>query len=194
MYCRALHERETRQKGGLTRLQFFLLVFASSFAYYLVPGYLFQGISAISIVCLVWKKSVLAQQIGSGMSGLGIGSFGLDWNSAGMVGNPISVPPSAIINLLIGFALIMYIMAPLTYYLNIYDAKNFPIFSGQTFDHTGKKYNISRVLNERTFSLNVPAYEEYSKVYLSAFFALSYGLGFAVLSATIIHVVLYHGK
>jgi len=48
---RALHEVEIRRKGGLTRLQFFLVVLVSSFAYYIVPGFLFQSITALSFVC-----------------------------------------------------------------------------------------------------------------------------------------------
>ncbi|PNX94560.1 oligopeptide transporter OPT family, partial [Trifolium pratense] len=58
---RAFHEKEKRPKGGNTRLQFFFLVFVASFAYYIIPGYLFQAISTISVVCLIWKNSVTAQ-------------------------------------------------------------------------------------------------------------------------------------
>ncbi|KAA0059547.1 oligopeptide transporter 5-like [Cucumis melo var. makuwa] len=78
---RALHEKEKRPRGGHTRLQFFLLIFISSFSYYLIPSYLFPSISCISIACLIWKDSIFAQQIGSGFYGLGIGSFGIDWST-----------------------------------------------------------------------------------------------------------------
>lgn len=191
---RALHEDEKRPRGGYTRFQFFMIVFVASFAYYLVPGYLFQGISTISIVCWIWRKSVLAQQLGSGLSGLGIGSFGLDWNAATFVGNPISSPPQTIFNILIGFVLAAYVMTPFVYYRNIWQAKTFPIISSRTFDKTGKIYNISSIINEKTFSIDLPAYDGYSKLYLSSWFALTYGLGFACLAATIVHVVLHHGK
>ncbi|PQQ20305.1 oligopeptide transporter 1-like [Prunus yedoensis var. nudiflora] len=134
---RALHEKEKRPKGGLTRLQFFLVVFICSFAYYIIPGYLFPTISAFSIVCFIWKNSITAQQIGSGMNGLGIGSFGLDWSTiAGFLGSPLATP---------GFAIHKHV-------------------------------------------------DCYSKLYLSAFFAFSYGLSFATLTATISHVALFHGK
>ncbi|XP_039027289.1 oligopeptide transporter 1-like [Hibiscus syriacus] len=62
---RALHDDEVRSKGGLTRLQFFLVVFISSFAYYIVPNYLFPSITALSFVCWLWKDSVTAQIIGA---------------------------------------------------------------------------------------------------------------------------------
>ncbi|KZV56343.1 oligopeptide transporter 1-like [Dorcoceras hygrometricum] len=192
---RALHEKEIRPKGGLSRQQFFIVVFVASFAYYLIPAYFFPSISAISIACLIWKDSILPQQIGSGLHGLGIGSFALDWSAVvSFISNPISSPGFAIVNSLIGFFLVMYVMTPLTYWLNVYDAKKFPIFSSHTFDHTGRSYNISRVINPETFDLNIAGYEAYSKLYLSVFFAFTYGLGFATLSATVSHVGLFHGK
>ena len=193
--CRTLHENEKRSKGGVTRLQFFLIVFISSFAYYLVPGYLFQSISYISIVCYIWKNSITAQQIGSGVRGLGLGSFGLDWGTvAGFLGSPLATPGFAIINILVGFVLIVYVILPIAYYTNAYDAKKFPIISSHTFDSTGQSYNISRILNQTTFSIDMAEYEGYSKIYLSVFFSVTYGISFATLTAAVSHVVLFHGK
>ncbi|EPS68970.1 hypothetical protein M569_05793, partial [Genlisea aurea] len=191
---RALHEEDTRPKGGLSRLQFFLMVFVSSFAYYIVPGYFFPTISSISVLCLIWKNSTLIQQIGSGLHGMGVGSFALDWATMSYIGNPIASPGFAIVNSLVGFFLVMYVMLPITYFNNIYDARKFPIFSSHTFDTHGRPYNISRVLDSKTFSLDVAGYDSYSKLYLSVFFSFTYGLGFASLAATITHVALYHGK
>ncbi|XP_075668928.1 oligopeptide transporter 1-like isoform X1 [Castanea sativa] len=192
---RALHEKEKRPKGGHTRPQFFFMVFVASFAYYIVPGYLFHSISALSFVCWIWNDSVTAQQIGGGMKGLGVGSFGLDWLTvAGFLGTPLATPLFAIINILAGFIVFVYAIIPIAYWSNAYDAKKFPIFSSNTFDHTGQPYNISRILNEKAFDINLAAYDSYSKLYLSVFFAFTYGLSFATLTATITHVALFNGK
>lgn len=194
-YRRALHEKEKRPKGGQTRLQFFLLVFITSFAYYIVPAYLFPSISTISIVCLIWKNSVTAQQIGSGIHGLGIGSFGFDWSTvAGFLGSPLASPAFAIVNTMVGFFLVVYVALPLLYWGNAYDARKFPIISSHTFDVAGNTYNISRILNLKTFDIDQVAYNGYSKLYLSVFFAFTYGLSFATLAATLSHVALFHGK
>ncbi|KAL3503644.1 hypothetical protein ACH5RR_038093 [Cinchona calisaya] len=144
---RTLHEKEKRLKGGLSRLQFFSLVFTTSFAYYVVPGYFFPTISCISVACLIWKKNVVAQQIGSGVH---------------------------------------------AYWSNIYEAKKFPFYSTKTFDVNGHIYNISRILNEETFTFDAAGYNSYSKLYLSVFFAMSYGVSFATLAATISHVALFY--
>ncbi|KAK3433638.1 hypothetical protein EUGRSUZ_D00938 [Eucalyptus grandis] len=192
---RALHEEEVRPKRGFTRLQFFLVVLISSFAYYVVPNYLFPSITALSFVCWIWKHSVTAQQIGSGRRGLGIGSFALDWATvAAWNGSPLAYPGFAIINISIGFFLTLYVLIPIAYQTNAFEAKRFPLISSHVFDANGNKYNVGLVLNETNFQFNQHGYDDYSKVRLSIFFAFVYGLSFATLAATISHVVLFHGR
>ncbi|KAF3670945.1 Oligopeptide transporter 4 [Capsicum annuum] len=65
---RALHEKEG--EGKTSRGKFFLIVLDCSFIWYMVPGYLFPTLSNLSLICLVYRKSVFAQQLGSGMKGL----------------------------------------------------------------------------------------------------------------------------
>ncbi|KAH8518927.1 hypothetical protein H0E87_000687 [Populus deltoides] len=191
----ALHEKERRKKGERTRLQFFAIVFVASFAYYIVPGHFFPSISALSFVCWIWKRSITAQQIGAGLNGLGIGSFGLDWATvASFLGTPLAYPFFAIANTMVGFILVMYVLVPIAYWSNFREAKRFPIFTSHTFDEDGQIFNITRVLNEKTFDLNLTEYEKYSKLYLSIFFAFLYGLSFASLTATLTHVALFDGK
>ncbi|CAG7884454.1 unnamed protein product [Brassica rapa] len=192
---RALHEKEEKREGQQTRLRFFLIVFFLSFAYYIIPGYIFPSISSLSFLCWIWIRSVTAQQIGSGLQGLGIGSFGLDWSVvAGFLGSPLAVPFFAIANFFAGFLIFFYIVLPIFYWSNAYDAKKFPLFTSATFDHTGQKFNTTRILNQKTFDFNLAAYESYSKLYLSVVFALIYGLSFGTLTATVSHVALFDGK
>ncbi|GAV84882.1 OPT domain-containing protein [Cephalotus follicularis] len=192
---RTLHDVEIRPKGGLTRLQFFLMVLTSSFAYYIVPNYLFQSVTALSFVCWIWKDSVTAQQIGSGLSGLGAGSFGIDWGTiAGFLGTPLAVPGFALVNIMAGFFIILYILIPIAYWTNSYEAKRFPLFTSQLFAADGAHYNVSRILNDANFEFDRQGYDGYSRIHLSIFFAYAYGLSFAVLAASITHVALFHGK
>ncbi|KAL0891087.1 hypothetical protein Bca101_015070 [Brassica carinata] len=175
--------------------RFFLIVFFLSFAYYIIPGYLFPSISSLSFLCWIWTRSVTAQQVGSGLNGLGIGSFGLDWSVvAGFLGSPLAVPFFAIANFFAGFFIFLYIVLPIFYWSNAYDAKKFPLFTSIPFDHTGQKFNTTRILNQKAFDINLAAYESYSKLYLSVVFALLYGLSFGTLTATVSHVALFDGK
>lgn len=192
---RALHEVEVRRKGGLTRLQFFIAVSVSSFCYYIIPNYLFPSITALSFVCWIWKDSATAQQLGAGVHGLGLGSIALDWATiAAFVGSPLATPAFAIINLFVGFIVIVYVVMPIAYWNNLYNARRFPIVSSHVFDAAGAPYNISAILTEKTFEFNVEGYDNYSKVNLSIFFVLIYGLSFAVLTSIVSHVALFHGR
>ncbi|TKW09728.1 hypothetical protein SEVIR_6G121300v4 [Setaria viridis] len=192
---RAMHEEEKRPRGGLTRLQFFIIVMICSFAYYLIPSYLFPTISTVSVLCLVYKDSVTAQQIGSGLKGLGVGSFGLDWNTvAGFLGNPLASPAFTIVNVMAGFAISTYIAVPLLYWTNTYNAMRFPLVSPHVYDDAGGPYDTNRVLDPKTFALNLKEYNAYSRINVSVLFAINYGISFASLMSTLSHVALYHGK
>ncbi|KAK9134007.1 hypothetical protein Scep_013535 [Stephania cephalantha] len=192
---RALHEEEKRRKGGLTRLQFFFIVLVTSFSYYIVPNYFFPSITALSFICWIYKDSVTMQQIGSGQLGLGVGSFAFDWaTAASFLGSPLATPGFAIINVMVGFIAVAYIILPVAYWTNSFEAKKFPILSSHVFSYDGKPYNVSRILDSKTFSFDQEAYDNYSKVHLSIFFVFTYGLSFATLAATLTHVALFYGR
>lgn len=196
MLCiyRALHEKEERPKGGLTRNQFFLIAFTCSFAYYVLPGYLFPMLTSLSWICWIFPTSILAHQLGSGLHGLGIGAIGLDWSSiSSYLGSPLASPWFATANIAAGFFLVMYVITPVTYWLNVYNAKTFPIFSDDLFTSTGQSYNISAIIDSN-FRLDINAYEREGPLYMSTFFAIYYGINFACLTATIVHVLLFNGR
>ncbi|KAL6556232.1 OPT superfamily [Orobanche gracilis] len=191
---RALHEKEERPKSGVTRTQFFIIAFICSFAYYIFPAYLFEMLTSLSWICWVFPTSVLAQQLGSGLSGLGVGAIGLDWSTiSSYLGSPLASPWFATANVAAGFFFVMYVVTPLSYWFDIYQAKTFPIFSDDLFTASGQIYNISSIIDSN-FHLDNKAYERQGPLHLSTFFAMTYGVGFAALSATVMHVILFHGR
>ncbi|KAH9804311.1 Oligopeptide transporter 1 [Citrus sinensis] len=146
-------------------------------------------------VAAMLLDSITAQKLGSGQHGLGIGSFGLDWSTvAGFLGSPLATPFFAIANILAGYFLFLYVLVPIAYWSNAFEAKKFPLFSSKTFDSDGQVYNITRILNDKAFDLNEIGYRNYSKLYVSVIFAYIYGLSFATLMASISHVALFEGK
>ena len=179
----------------MSRGKFFVIAFVCSFAWYIFPAYLFLTLSSISWVCWAFPKSITAQQIGSGMSGLGLGSFALDWSViASYLGSPLVTPFFAIVNVLVGYVLIMYMVIPVSYWgMNVYEAHKFPIFSSDLFDSQGQLYNISTIVNDK-FELDEVMYQQEGRVYLSTFFAITYGIGFAAIVSTLTHVALFNGK
>ncbi|KAL8153905.1 hypothetical protein V2J09_011665 [Rumex salicifolius] len=190
-------KKETTKKGDktLSRGQFFIIAIVCSFAWYIIPGYLMNILQSMAWICWAFPNSVLAHQVGSGMSGLGLFTFGFDWEIiAGFNGSPLATPFFACANIIVGYILVMYIMTPVCYWgLNLYHAKNFPIFSEDLFTIGGQGYNISSIINDK-FQLDTLQYAKTGQIHLSTFFAITYGIGFASLTATLTHVLMFNGK
>ncbi|KAL0296397.1 UNVERIFIED_CONTAM: Oligopeptide transporter 7 [Sesamum radiatum] len=105
-------------------------------------------LTSLSWICWIFPKSVIAQQLGSGLQGLGIGAVGLDWSTiSSYLGSPLASPWFATANVAVGFFFVMYVVTPLSYWLNIYEAKTFPIFSDDLFTSSGQIYNISSIID-----------------------------------------------
>lgn len=184
-----------RPKGGLSRFQFFIIAIMCSFASYILPGFLFPMITSMSWVCWAWPNSVLAHQLGSGLHGLGIGAFTFDWATIGSyLGSPLASPWFATANVAAGFFLILYVLTPIAYWSNIYNAKTYALFSSHLFTAQGERYITDAVINNATFSLDINKYNNYGRMHLSTFFAMTYGVGFATLTATVSHVAIFYGK
>ena len=98
-----------------------------------------------------------------------------------------------ICNMFIGFIIILYVITPMSYWTNVYNAKRFPIFSLEMFDADGQKYNISRIIDEK-LQLDEAAYNNYSKLYFSIFYPYSKGFTFACLTSSIAHFALFYGR
>ncbi|TXG54085.1 hypothetical protein EZV62_019341 [Acer yangbiense] len=189
---RALHEKDEER---MSRAKFFVIALICSFSWYLVPGFLIPTLSSISWICWVFSKSVTAQQIGSGMRGLGLGAMTVDWTVvASFLFSPLISPFFAIVNVFMGYVLMVYIAIPIAYWgLDLYNAHRFPIFSSHLFTSQGQKYNITAIVNDK-FEIDMVKYGEQGRIHLSMFFALTYGFGFATIASTITHVALFYGR
>ncbi|CAN0880139.1 Oligopeptide transporter 4 [Linum grandiflorum] len=191
---RAMHEKDNTGTR-MTRAKFFVIALVCSFSWYLLPGYLFETMASISWVCWAFPKSVTLQQLGSGMNGLGLGAFAVDWSTiASYLGSPLISPSFATVNIIAGYVLVIYIAVPIAYWgFDLYGARKFPIFSSDLFTSGGENYNIRDIVNDK-FELDPVRYAEQGKVNLSMFFALGYGFGFAAIASTLTHVALFHGR
>ncbi|KAG5548344.1 hypothetical protein RHGRI_013893 [Rhododendron griersonianum] len=189
---RVLHERDEKR---MSRTKFFVVALICSFSWYAFPGYLFPTLTSISWVCWAFPKSVTAQQLGSGMKGLGIGAITLDWSAvSSFLFSPLISPFFSIVNVFVGYFLIIYIAIPVSYWgLGLYGARKFPIFSSHLFTGQGQVYNISAIVNEK-FEIDLVEYGKQGPIHLSMFFALTYGFGFATIAATLSHVSLFYGR
>ncbi|KAJ7042920.1 oligopeptide transporter [Mycena alexandri] len=181
-------------RGGYSRERFFFIAFACSTTWYLLPGYLFTALGYFSWVCWIVPENVAVNQLFGVVNGLGMGwCLTFDWSQIAYIGSPLATPWWAEANIAVGFVVFYWIATPAIYFTNTWYSKYMPISTGGSFDNTGASYNVSRILTaDSTF--DVEAYEAYSPLFLSTTFAISYGLSFASITATLTHAFLFFRK
>ncbi|KAL4071946.1 OPT oligopeptide transporter [Scleroderma citrinum] len=180
-------------RGGISRERFFAIVFFGGLLWYFVPGYLFQALSYFTWVCWIAPDNVVVNQLFGYQTGLGMSIITFDWSQITYILSPLATPWWAEANVMGGFVIFFWILAPIIYYTNTWYAKYMPMSSRTAFDNTGASYNVSRIITpEGTF--NLTAYEEYSPLFLSSTFAIAYGLSFASITATVTHAILFFRK
>ncbi|KAI5994878.1 OPT oligopeptide transporter protein-domain-containing protein [Pisolithus marmoratus] len=179
--------------GGISRERFFIYVWLAGVLWYFVPGYMFQALSYFSWVCWIAPNNIIVNQLFGYVSGLGMSVITFDWAQITYVVNPIATPWWAAANVGTGFAFFFWLVVPCLYYTNTWYSKYLPMSTRTSYDNTGAAYNITRIINADT-SFNITAYQEYSPLFLSTTFALSYGLSFASITATLVHALLFFRK
>lgn len=136
---------------------------------------------------------VLINQLFGYQSGLGLSLITFDWTQIAYIGSPLATPWWAEGNVAIGFILFFWIATPALHYTNVWYSQYIPLMSREAYDNMGKLYDVKRILTD-DFQFDMEKYKAYSPLFLSTTFAVSYGLSFASITATIVHVILYYRK
>jgi hypothetical protein len=93
----------------------------------------------------------------------------------------------------IGIVTFIWVTCSAVHYTNTWYSDYLPMSDMNSYDNTGKPYNVSRILTPN-LTLDLEAYKAYSPLFLSTTFAIFYGLNFAATIGLIVHTGLYHGK
>jgi hypothetical protein len=101
---RVLHNDENEERQGnetnattitsrrMSRSQFFYIIFFLQCLWYWIPGYICPILSFFSLLCYIDPTNIILSQV-TGVNGLGLGSFELDWNAwVSFLDSPIVVP------------------------------------------------------------------------------------------------------
>nr|QBZ39423.1 sexual differentiation process protein 1 [Thermochaetoides thermophila] len=180
--------------GTIPRYRWFALVTLASFLYYFIPGFLAQFLSSFAFVTWLFPDSPVVNQLFGYTTGLSLIPITFDWTQiTGFVGSPLIPPWHAIANTMIGVIIFFVFLASIIHYSGGWYSVYLPMSDSNTYDNTGKLYNVSRILSA-DYTLDVEAYNNYSPLFLSTTFALSYGLSFAAISSLIVYTYLHHGK
>ncbi|KAF7546861.1 hypothetical protein G7046_g9183 [Stylonectria norvegica] len=195
----AMYEGNERQDasiigGKMHRYRWFTIVTGCAFAYYFIPGFLAQFLSIFAFATWMAPQNPVVNQLFGGQTGLSILPLTFDWTQiAGYVGSPLIPPWHAIANTLIGVVTFFIIFSSFFHYGGTWYGQYLPMSDMGTYDNTGAPYNTSRILNA-DLTLNEEAYKNYSPLFLSTTFALSYGLSFAAISSLVVYTYLHNGK
>ncbi|KAI0667564.1 small oligopeptide transporter [Trametes maxima] len=180
-------------RGGISRERFFTYAFLGSLVWYFFPNYIFGALGFFNWVCWIAPDNIVVNQLFGYYSGLGMSLITFDWSQIAYIGSPLATPWWASANVAAGFVFFFWIITPILYYTNTWYSKYMPMSSRTSFDNTGASYDVSRVLTADS-TLDVEKYKAYSPLFLSTTFALSYGLSFASITATVTHTILYFRK
>lgn len=180
-------------RGGVSRERFFLYSFLGSFTWYFFPGYIFQALSYFSWVTWIAPQNTTISQLFGYVHGMGMSVLTFDWSQIAYIGSPLSTPWWAGANIFAGFIFFFWFLCPILHFTNTWYAQYMPISSRTSYDNHGKAYNVTRILTPQS-TLNEAAYHSYSPLFLSTTFAISYGLSFASITATLMHAALYFRK
>lgn len=190
-----LHKEENKPANGwrISRWNFFYLVFGGASAFYFLPGLLMPCLSYFNVVTWFAPDSVVVANLFGVVSGLGLFPMTFDWAQVTYIGSPLLVPFWAAVNVIGGMFVVMWLVAPVAYYLNLFYSSYMPIISAAVFDNTGSVYNVTKILTD-DFLFDREAYKTYSRVFLPITYVLSYGLQFAGLAALLTHTACWHGR
>jgi OPT family small oligopeptide transporter len=180
-------------RGGLSRERFFFYAFGAAAVWYLVPGYLFQALSYFSWVCWIAPDNIPLNEMFGYVHGMGMSLFTFDWSQIAYIGSPLATPWWAEANTVVGFVFFFWIITPALHYSNVWYGKFMPISSRTSYDNTGATYQVTNIINDDT-TFNQEKYDAYSPLFISTTFAISYGLSFASITATLTHSFLYFRK
>ncbi|KAJ3576811.1 hypothetical protein NP233_g147 [Leucocoprinus birnbaumii] len=181
------------RQEGISRERFFTYALTAAVVWYIVPGYLFEALSFFTWVCWIAPDNIKLNQIFGYKSGLGFSLLTFDWNQIAFTGSPLATPWWAEANVMIGFFVFFWFLTPVLYYSNVWDSQNMPIVSSDAYDNRGLKYNVTLIIDSNA-TLNLEAYKAYSPLYLPMAFAMSYGLSFLSITATISHAIIHFWK
>lgn len=195
----ALHDKAKTDPAkangwSISRYRYFLYVGAASFTYYWIPATLFQGLSVFSFPTWIAPDNAVVNQLFGGFTGLSLLPLTFDWTYViAYLQDPLLSPTISHVNVLVGLIVFIFITTIGISYSGALYTAYLPINTSTTFDNTQQQYDPQRILGPG-FSFDLEKYKKYSPLFLAPTFALNYGLSFAALTASIVHVALHHGK
>ncbi|BGP25943.1 hypothetical protein JCM10295v2_004886 [Rhodotorula toruloides] len=183
--------KKVQRLSDISQMRFFRRAFLAIFSWQFLPSVVFPGLSSIAVLCILNNRSWIMRTLGSGYNGFGWFVGSLDWSVVGQVG-PLYTPWFAQCSYLAGTAVNIWIIAPILYFSNWWNAQDYDSpLAAHLYNATAGRLDIHEILNA-DLSLNEARYAEVGPLRLTPYFALTYGVSFAVLTSVLTTVALWH--
>ncbi|KAJ5141069.1 hypothetical protein N7526_002064 [Penicillium atrosanguineum] len=189
---RALHEPENRTPANgwtITRYHFFGYVTVFAFVLFWFPDYIWTSLSTFAFITWIVPHNQKVNTLFGMNSGLGMLPISIDWTQINYAGYPLTTPFYITCNAFAVVVLFYFVVAPILYYANT----AFRSFHQAHSTIRGGSYNVSRVVDSASNFVE-SKYKEYSPMYLSMSYSITYGLSFAAVTAIVLHTYLYNGS
>lgn len=196
---RELNNKSVEGPGGIrfraSRRFFFATSFSAMVVYFFLPNYLWTSLSNFSWMSWIDPLNRDLNTITGFNTGLGLNPWPtFDWNILLWDNNvdPLMIPFFSTFNKFIGAFCSMFVVLAL-WYTNAYNTAYLPINSSRFYDNQAFQYSASRVVGEDRM-LDHEAYEEYSPPFISAGNIVLFLSYFALYTALLTWVILYHRR
>ncbi|KAI9197234.1 OPT oligopeptide transporter protein-domain-containing protein [Polychytrium aggregatum] len=190
-----------------SRFKFFWIAFVITIVYYLIPGFIAPAIQMVCILCFFGSAGSLVNIFGSASQGVGILTVSLDWSQFNGAWAPMTTPLWANIIGFIGYILWSWIIVPIAYANNLWDAQAIGckhpgpygcgnlnqngLFNGSNL---GQRLSGRILLDPTTFELDPVKYASAAPIHLGMSFILVYAASFITIASSVTHVALWYGK
>lgn len=185
LQSQARSDRDSKH-GSMQMKVFFYALFGVTIWEFL-PEFVFPLTSSLAILCWIAPYNKTVNFIGSGMGGMGVLNFSLDW--ANITSSIMLYPYWIQVIQFLGFVLGAWIMIPLVKWGGITSFKH-GLMSNSLFLNNGTRYPTNELLAD-DLTLNVTAYNYYGPVNLGAQRAWNMFFDYAAYVSGIVWVVLF---
>ncbi|KAA8898250.1 hypothetical protein TRICI_006618 [Trichomonascus ciferrii] len=182
---KTLHDNtnEPANNWKVSRVNFFLIIFTSSFAWFWFPDLIFPALSTIGgWISWIKPQSAALSQVFGVKTGLGLFPLTLDWTQVTSLTNPLITPFWASASIFASFVFWIWIIMPGLYYTNKWNTAYFPIMTNNIYDVQGKEYKVENVV-DKTWHLVSEKYHNYSPVMLPISVLLNIALSLGAFAA-----------
>lgn len=186
-----LHAEDDVYDKRMSRMKWFILLVCGSFVYHFIPAVFIKCLTMFCWLCWIkpWDRVL---NIVTGVNGMGLLSFTFNWGEISFFGSPMVAPWWSECNFFGGFMLFAWIIMPALYFTNTWASAYFPFAGHNAYDKFGDTYRQTAVLDPPDYSFNSEKFLNYSPLFLSIGFLVSYFGGFASITAVLFNMGFNH--